>query len=40
MANRHIRCDGDIHLSLSDLERLPILAGEDLIVAVDTTAVQ
>ena len=36
----YIRCDGDIHLSSSDFERLQILAGEDLIVAVDTTAVQ
>lgn len=36
----YIRNDGDIHLSPSDVKRLQILAGVDLIVAVDTIDVQ
>lgn len=36
----YIRNNGDIHLNPSDVERLQILAGEDLIVAIDTIAVQ
>ena len=36
----YIRNNGDLHLSPSDVERLQILAGENLIVAVDTIVVQ
>lgn len=36
----YIRNNGDLHLSPSDVERLQILAGENLILAVDTIVVQ